>query len=116
MYEQIATFAPGILLAYSAFLLAIISPGPNMLAVIGTSMGSGRASGIAVAMGISAGSFTWAVLTAIGLSAILATYPHKNCESTLNKFLPALAARKLVALKQVGRRQNLETYKRVAKI
>lgn len=72
--QDITIYLPGILLAYSAFLLAIASPGPNVLAVIGTSMSVGRSSGIALAMGIATGSFTWAVLTVFGLSAILASY------------------------------------------
>lgn len=67
-------YLPGILLAYSAFLLAIASPGPNILAVIGTSMSINRRSGMALAMGVATGSFTWALLTIFGLSAILATY------------------------------------------
>ncbi len=72
--QDISLYLPGILLAYSAFLLAIASPGPNILAVIGTSMGVNRASGMALAMGVATGSFTWALLTVFGLSAILATY------------------------------------------
>lgn len=72
--QDISLYLPGILLAYSAFLLAIASPGPNILAVIGTSMSVSRASGMALAMGVATGSFTWAVLTVFGLSAILATY------------------------------------------
>lgn len=36
--DQISPYLSGIILAYSAFLLAIASPGPNVLAVIGTSM------------------------------------------------------------------------------
>ena len=67
-------YLPGILLAYSAFLLAIASPGPNVLAVIGTSMSVSRSSGLALAMGVATGSFTWAILTVFGLSALLATY------------------------------------------
>lgn len=72
--QDIPLYLPGILLAYSAFLLAIASPGPNILAVIGTSMGVNRASGLSLAMGVATGSFTWALLTVFGLSAILATY------------------------------------------
>jgi threonine efflux protein len=72
--QDLALYFPGILLAYTAFLLAIASPGPNILAVIGTSMGVGRASGIALALGVASGSFTWALLTVFGLSAILAAY------------------------------------------
>ncbi|RVT85775.1 LysE family translocator [Rhodobacteraceae bacterium CCMM004] len=72
--QAISLYLPGILLAYSAFLLAIASPGPNILAVIGTSMSVNRVSGMSLAMGVATGSFTWALLTVFGLSAILATY------------------------------------------
>lgn len=72
--SEISIYLPGILLAYSAFLLAIASPGPNVLAIIGTSMAVGRGSGIALALGVAAGSFVWAMLTAGGLSALLASY------------------------------------------
>ena len=34
--DQISVFLPGILLAYTTFLVAIASPGPNVLAIIGT--------------------------------------------------------------------------------
>lgn len=72
--QELFLYLPGILLAYSAFLLAIASPGPNILAVIGTSMGVNRVSGMALAMGVATGSFSWAILTVFGLSALLASY------------------------------------------
>lgn len=72
--NDLSTYLPGILMAYSAFLLAIASPGPNVLAVIGTSMSIGRASGVALAIGVAAGSLCWAVLTVLGLSALLSAY------------------------------------------
>ena len=72
--DQISVYLPGILLAYAAFLLAIMSPGPNILAVLGTSMSVGRKSGIALALGVAVGSFCWAMLTVVGLSALLASY------------------------------------------
>ncbi|AFO89767.1 LysE family translocator [Phaeobacter inhibens] len=72
--EQFYTYLPGILLAYSAFLLGVSSPGPNVLAVIGTSMSVSRKAGVSLALGVASGSFTWAMLTALGLSALLATY------------------------------------------
>ena len=72
--QDFQLYAPGIFLAYAAFLLAIASPGPNILAVIGTSMSVNRRSGMALAMGVAYGSFTWALLTVFGLSAILETY------------------------------------------
>ncbi|WP_306146025.1 LysE family translocator [Roseibium sp. MMSF_3412] len=72
--DQLSSYLPGILLAYSAFLLGIISPGPNILAVMGTSLSAGRKEGIALATGVAVGSLTWATLTVLGLSAVLATY------------------------------------------
>lgn len=72
--HDISQYLPGIILAYSAFLLAIASPGPNILAVIGTSMSVGRRSGMALALGVALGSFCWAFLTAFGLTALLASY------------------------------------------
>ncbi len=72
--HDVINYLPGIILAYSAFLLAIASPGPNILAVIGTSMAVGRKSGIALAFGVAGGSLTWAILTLFGLSAVLAAY------------------------------------------
>jgi amino acid exporter len=72
--DRIAPYLPGIALAYSAFLLSILSPGPNVLSILGTSMSVGRKSGLALALGIGTGSICWAVLTVAGLSALLASY------------------------------------------
>lgn len=72
--QDIYIYLPSILLAYAAFLLGAMSPGPNILAVIGTSMSEGRKSGTALAMGIAMGSFSWGLLSAIGLTALLTTY------------------------------------------
>jgi amino acid exporter len=72
--DTISTYLPGILLAYSAFLLSIMSPGSNILAIMGTSMSVGRSQGLTLGLGVAAGSFCWAMLTATGLSALLASY------------------------------------------
>jgi amino acid exporter len=72
--NELSLYLPGILLAYSACLLGLASPGPNVLAVLGTAMSEGRHAGIALAIGIATGSVLWALLTAAGLSALLATY------------------------------------------
>ncbi len=72
--DPISVYLPGIFLAYTAFLLSIMSPGPNILAIMGTSMSIGRSSGVTLALGVASGSFCWAMLTAIGLSALLASY------------------------------------------
>lgn len=72
--EQLTIYLPGILLAWAAVLLALMSPGPNILAVIGTSMGVGRRHGVALALGVAFGTFLWALLTVIGLTAVMTTY------------------------------------------
>lgn len=72
--DQLSAYLPGIILAYSAFLLAIMSPGPNILAVMGTSMSVNRVSGLALALGVAGGSFLWAMLTVIGLTAVIAAF------------------------------------------
>ena len=72
--ENLSPYLPGILMSYGAFLIAVASPGPAMLAILGTSMAAGRPSGMGLASGVVIGSLTWGVLTAIGLSSLLATY------------------------------------------
>ena len=74
--QYLPAYLPGIGLSYAAFLIAIASPGPNVLALISTSMSVGRKAGMALALGISFGSLTWALLTAFGFSALLMTYAH----------------------------------------
>lgn len=61
-------------LAFGAFALGMLSPGPNILSVIGTSMAVNRKAGIALAIGVSAGSFLWGSMTAIGLTALITAY------------------------------------------
>ncbi len=72
--DQLSIYLPGILLAYSIFLVGVASPGPNILAIIGTSMSVDRKSGISLALGVALGSLTWGILAASGLSAILSKY------------------------------------------
>ncbi len=74
--DQLVLYLPGILLAYAACMLALMSPGPNILSVMGTSMSVNRKSGIALALGVAGGTFCWAMLTVLGLSSLLATYAH----------------------------------------
>lgn len=72
--EHFSIFLPSLLLAYGAFLLTVLSPGPNVLAVIGTSMAVDRASGLALGMGVATGTLFWSSLSAIGLSQIITSY------------------------------------------
>jgi threonine/homoserine/homoserine lactone efflux protein len=72
--NELTPYLPGILMAYAAFMLGIFSPGPNILAVIGTSMSIGRRRGVFLALGIASGSLCWAMLTVAGLSTLLNVY------------------------------------------
>lgn len=54
-----------------AALVASASPGPATLAIAGTSMASGRASGLALASGITTGSLIWSFCAAMGLGTIM---------------------------------------------
>lgn len=74
MYSEFLQFAPYLLAGYVAFLMGILSPGPNVLAIVGTSMGTSRKAGVVMACGISSGSFIWAILAVLGFTAVLATY------------------------------------------
>jgi amino acid exporter len=71
---QLGSYTSGILLVYAACALGLLSPGPNILSVIGTSMGAGRKAGVYLALGVSAGTPIWAVATSIGLTGLLAAY------------------------------------------
>ncbi|MBB3994055.1 threonine/homoserine/homoserine lactone efflux protein [Sulfitobacter undariae] len=54
-----------------AAFIAGASPGPATLAIAGTSMGSGRVSGLFLASGITTGSLIWSVAAALGLGTIM---------------------------------------------
>ncbi|MFS8182560.1 LysE family translocator [Pseudovibrio denitrificans] len=68
------TYLSGILLAYAAFAIGLFSPGPNIMAIIGTSMANSRSSGKSLALGIATGSFLWGTLTLLGLTSLLTFY------------------------------------------
>jgi len=67
-------YFPDLLLAWVAYLVLTVSPGPANLAIVATSMEHGRKSGLFVALGVIVGSQTWAILAALGLSAFLFTF------------------------------------------
>ena len=54
-----------------AALVATGSPGPAILAIAGTSMTSGRRAGLAVASGVTTGSWAWSIAAAFGLGAVM---------------------------------------------
>ncbi len=74
--ESLIPYLPGIGLAYTVFFVGIVSPGPNVLAVMGTSMAEGRGAGLALALGVAFGSLSWALLGLAGLTALIASFAH----------------------------------------
>ena len=63
-----------VLIAYSAYFVGTASPGPSNLAIMSLAMSAGRRSALAFALGVVSGSFSWALLASLGLSAVLASY------------------------------------------
>lgn len=53
------------------WVLAGASPGPATMGIAATAMSIGRASALAFACGVLAGSATWGIAAALGLSAIM---------------------------------------------
>lgn len=60
----------------STFTIAVISPGPDFLTVLRSSLTHGRTHGYATAAGIALGTSLWIVATIAGLATLLNTYPH----------------------------------------
>jgi threonine/homoserine/homoserine lactone efflux protein len=56
-------------------IVLVLTPGQDTFFILGRSLASGRAAGIAAALGITAGSVVHTLLAALGLSALLATSP-----------------------------------------
>lgn len=60
-----------LILLWFAWIVAGGSPGPATLSIAGTSMESGRRSGLMMSLGILAGSAFWGFIAAFGMSAIM---------------------------------------------
>lgn len=56
---------------FTAWMIALVSPGPDFLAVVRTSASEGRRHGQAVAFGVVAGIACWTILAMTGLSLLL---------------------------------------------
>jgi threonine efflux protein len=68
------TVPPDLMLAYTAFLIGVASPGPSVLAVMGTAMAHGRARALMLGAGIVCGSLFWGLCAAFGLAALMHRY------------------------------------------
>ncbi len=69
-----ATHLSDLSLALSIFAVGFLVIGPNILAIIGTSMARGRTAGALLAVGVGLGSGLWASLTVLGLAALISAY------------------------------------------
>lgn len=59
----------------TAGLLLNITPGPDVLYIVGRSLGQGRAAGVVSALGIAAGTLFHVAAATSGLSALMAAQP-----------------------------------------
>jgi threonine/homoserine/homoserine lactone efflux protein len=115
-----------LLLVYIAYIIAVASPGPSNMTIMGVAMSRGRAPAIVLAIGVITGSLFWATLTATGLSAVLATYANAlffikiaggfyllylAYKSARSAFEPA-AAQAFLVTPIVGRAEYLQIYRR----
>lgn len=64
-------FGPEIWLVLLGWAVAGGSPGPATLAISGTAMSAGRSAGVAISLGVLAGSATWGLSAALGMSALM---------------------------------------------
>ena len=75
-FTELDIHLPGILLAYSVLIVGIFSPGPAVLAIIGTALNRGRIPSVQLAAGVVCGSAFWGVAAAAGMAAILASFAY----------------------------------------
>jgi threonine/homoserine/homoserine lactone efflux protein len=62
-------------LTWLGVLAAQISPGPNLAAVASVGLAQGRRPALFVVTGISSGMLVWSMTTALGLGALIETFP-----------------------------------------
>lgn len=73
-FSEIAPYLPDLLFVYAAFAIAVGSPGPSNMAIMGISMERGRTAGLTLALGVTTGSLTWGILAAAGVTALIAAH------------------------------------------
>ncbi len=60
----------------TVFSLAIISPGPNFIMVVNTSLADSRRAGLFTALGVAVGSGLFALAGLLGLILLVSSLPH----------------------------------------
>jgi threonine/homoserine/homoserine lactone efflux protein len=76
MLDELLRHLPHLALVYSAFIVAVASPGPSNLVVMATAMERGRRAGMVLGLGVTAGSLTWGILAAIGVTGLIVAHPE----------------------------------------
>lgn len=59
----------------TTFIVAVMSPGPDFLAVLRTSLTQGRRAGFGVGAGIAVGTAVWIAVTLLGVVALINAHP-----------------------------------------
>ena len=85
--------------AFLAFLVAAfalnLAPGPDMLYVIGRSVGQGRKAGIVSSLGVFVGCWVHILAAAFGIAALLRSSPMAfNVSAIRGRSLPDLSGNK----------------------
>lgn len=63
-----------LLVVFGAYVIAVASPGPSTLRIMGAAMIHGRRAGLALAAGVLCGSLIWGLTAATGVTAVLTRY------------------------------------------
>jgi len=58
----------------AGWALAVISPGPATMAILGAALGQGRAVALAMTAGVCTGSLFWGSMAALGMGAAMAAH------------------------------------------
>ncbi|UEM21055.1 LysE family transporter [Skermanella mucosa] len=60
---------------WAAFVLALVSPGPNFAVLLGTALQRGRAAAVKVAFGMAIGEAVWGFAAVFGVALLAARHP-----------------------------------------
>ncbi|KRB24928.1 LysE family translocator [Rhizobacter sp. Root16D2] len=74
MHLDTLTANPNLAVACTAYFIGCASPGPSIVALMGTAMNGGRAPALALAAGITLSSWTLGLTAALGLASLLAAW------------------------------------------
>lgn len=74
MHIDTLTTNPNLAVACTAYFIGCASPGPSIVALMGTAMNGGRAPAFALAAGITVSSWTLGLTAALGLASLLAAW------------------------------------------